>query len=60
MLPTSTFEKSIILKDKKSITKLEEILSDETKASPFSVKPYTQTDREKAEILVQNLVDRSK
>ena len=59
-MPTSTFEKNTVLKDAESINKLEEILSDETKASPLSVKPYTQTDREKAEILVQNLVDRSR
>ena len=59
-MPTSTFEKNTVLKDAESINKLEKILSDETKASPLSVKPYTQTDREKAEILVQNLVDRSR
>ena len=59
-MPTRKIKKNTVLKDAESINKLEEILSDETKASPLSVKPYTQTDREKAEILVQNLVDRSR
>lgn len=59
-MATSTFERKIEIKTPESIRRLATILSNDTKARPISVAPFSKKDRDKVEMLLSRLATRSK
>lgn len=58
-MATSTFDRKIELKDEKSIKKLVNILT-EKKPEPFSGHIYSDADRKRGELLLNQYLSRSK
>lgn len=58
-MATSTFDRKIELRDKKSVDRLIRILSDSKKPRPLSARPYTDADRKKGEELLDKYLSRS-
>ena len=55
----STFDRKIRFDVKNSIRRFYRIMSDKTKAKPITFSPYTQEERDKAEQLLRQALQRS-
>ena len=55
----SIFDRKISFDDKNSIRRFYRIMSDKTKSKPITVSPYTQEERDKAEQLLRQALQRS-
>ena len=59
-MATSTFDRKISFDDENSIRRFNKIMSDKTKSSPITVAPYTQAERDRAEMLLRKAMQKSK
>ena len=58
-MPTSTFDRDIVLTDSESIEKFYRILNAEAPKKPISQHPYSKSDRKKSEELLKLYLSRS-
>ena len=59
-MATSTFDRKISFDDKNSIRRFYRIMSDKIKSCPITAAPYTQEERDRAEMLLRKAVQKSK
>lgn len=59
-MATSSFDREFILTDPESIKRLIEIMESDPPEEPFSLHPYTNTERERSEMLLKQCLSRSK
>lgn len=59
-MPTSTFDRNIVLTDPASIKKFYRILNAEAPKKPISQHPYSESERKKSEALLKEYLKHTK
>lgn len=59
-MPTSTFEREIIITNINDLKKLVNIINSEVLANALSVQPYTENERKKSEELLKRCLSNSR